>query len=36
MHFRSSTETGVRLGKQVTRWIAQRYFEPRHGHRHAD
>ena len=32
MHFRSSTETGARLGKQVTRWIAQRYFEPRHGH----
>jgi len=32
MHFRSSTETGARLGKQVTHWIAQRYFEPRHSH----
>jgi hypothetical protein len=32
MHFRSSTEAGGRLGKQVARWIEKEHFEPRHGH----
>jgi hypothetical protein len=31
MHFRSSTETGTRLGKQVARWVVQHHFRPRHG-----
>jgi len=30
MHFRSSTETGAHLGKEVTRWVAHHYFLPRH------
>lgn len=36
MHYRFSGEVGTRLGKQVTRWIAHHYFEPRHGHGHED
>jgi hypothetical protein len=28
MHFRTSNEAGVRMGKQVARWIAKNYFRP--------
>ena len=30
MHYRSSGETGARLGKQVARWIAEHEFQPWH------
>ena len=28
MHFRSSTEDGAELGKQVAKWVAKHYFQP--------
>jgi hypothetical protein len=33
MHFRSSTEAGARLGRQVTRWVAKNEFLPQHRQR---
>jgi hypothetical protein len=30
MHYRTSAEDGVKMGKQVARWIARNYFRPLH------
>jgi hypothetical protein len=31
MHFRTSCEDGVKMGKEIGRWIANNYFRPVHG-----
>jgi hypothetical protein len=31
IHFRNSTDVGVKLGERVARWGSQHYFRPTHG-----